>query len=132
MTTATMTDTFLHPWLTTPEAMRAAEAATLGVFNMAAATGLEHDEVMSMALRLLCECALSDDMSRTGVGRRASELPGGHAGNMWTWPQDQMGYYAAREVLMALRHELRMRRYRARKAEESAGRIATELAGLRS
>jgi hypothetical protein len=133
--TATMTDVALHPWLCTPEAMRAAEAATFGVSDMKAATGLEHDEVLSQALRILCECALpprerGDEAGRCGIARSASEPIGGYVGSMHSWPEDRMQEYAVRELMMALRIWLRMRNYRDVKARESVSRISSELEAL--
>jgi hypothetical protein len=108
-----MTDLSLHDWLTTPEALHAAEAAAYLVDDESTApVDGEIGELISEAYAILVECAMPHPsmtaQSRYGV-RARDGVPMGHLGSMWSWPVDQMEPYAVREIALVLRNVLRVR-----------------------
>jgi hypothetical protein len=88
----------LHPWITTPEALRAAEQALkvhITMFpKLSARVGAE--ELQRQALRILTECALPSRELPGSVLSRA--VGGGHVGQMHVWPAGERVKYAIREI----------------------------------
>lgn len=105
-----------HSWLSTPEALEAAEhAAYLADDSVPGRRDMSMDEITSEALAVLAECALpprnSWSTSANGIRRHAggSLTPLGHIGSMWTWPESERAEYAVREIGLRLAHYLRVR-----------------------
>lgn len=139
-----MTKPELHPWLSTPQALKAANDAVKYAARLVNTRHLGDDELLSEALILLTECALparerevtvclecgkslenrrrgakfcsETCNNRNGQKRhRAKTAPAPastktHVGSMWSWPEDQRGNYAVREVGVRLCHLASKRR----------------------
>jgi hypothetical protein len=123
----------LHPWLCTPEAVEAAEAAVWNVSNMKLATGFEFDDLMSEALAILTDCALPPRSARWHSVSLAS--PGvalGHLGAMHTWPVDRRQELARREIKLRLQQFMAMRKARESEVQESVREFTDGLMALRA
>lgn len=92
----------LHPWLTSPEALKAAEGAVQIPLAMlpAASRRVGTKALHRQALAILVECALPPRDQLESVLSRA--VGGAHVGSMYAWPEAERARYATREVGYAL------------------------------
>jgi len=98
----------MHPWLATPEALRAAEkAVTFSRTRMGAKVTAAAEELGLVALEILTECAFMPREYRYSV-TTVSGCTGAHIGAMWEWPEGKREYYAIREVGYCLNNYLRI------------------------
>lgn len=92
----------LHPWLTSPEALKAVEGAVQIPLAMlpAASRRVGTKALQRQALMILTECALPPRDQLESVLSRA--VGGAHVGSMYAWPEAERAKYATREVGYAL------------------------------
>ena len=107
MTTAV---TGLHPWLTTPEALEAAEFAIEIPLEMLPVLSerMGPENLLRQALAFLTDHALPPRNLPDSVISRV--VGSAHVGSMYEWPADRRAQYATREIGYALNNWVRRHR----------------------
>lgn len=109
-----MTSAELHPWVSTPEALRAAGKAIQVPLTILPklSTLAGEDALRAQALVFLRECALTP--RDRGLVRDYNDrdlvpyVPHGYVGSMHEWPEDERIKYAIRTIGYALNNWLRV------------------------